>query len=537
MRAEDYLQFGMPSLPDHVASVFKEVRDQAASHTGRNDKHRVLSKARPSRPESLRKYVKDNVRLITVGEYRKFLLKTSRLLKSNDLQITMPDALSDWVNCDNFEVGRQKADLWTWIYKTLLPSALRDPNGYVVPFPYWEGLIPPYRDISEGGIPGNVDPKIEIKIIGSELIRYVAPDILVWEFGVEAIKKANYTIYMVCDETGFTLLRPMDVEGKVIYYTEPWYDTSEFIAVPLPGHIDVDHQESYLHSMFEYFDEFDLTFSDNQAVRVQHAYPKVVMDSIPCKATGCNHGHVKVKDELKPCSECRGTGYIQNPDVYSVLTRPAQMPGEQPNNRPPIEYIFPPTESLNITYEVAFDLLDKGKKTVGIDAIIDASESGVAKKHRLEDYDDMMQALSHGLMTSAVGMLKGVANILLIEGDIEYTVPSTFNLQSISELSEEFKTTHPAIRESLYMSMVEMRVHGNEDELKIHKLALTASPLLTLTEDEVRLRLAAQIYTNFDVWLRDNAVRLARESKNAEDLIRKGREEYERLNRPAGTDS
>lgn len=531
MRVEDYLNAGMPKLPDHVASMFKDVRDQAASHTGRNGKERILAKARPSRPDSLRKYVIDNVRLITVGEYRKFLLKTSRLLKSNDLQLTMPDALIKWSDSSNFVTGHQKTDIWTWVYNVLLPAFLKDPNGYVIPFPYWNDDIPPYRNVPDGGIPKNESPKIDIRIIGSNKIRYVGTGILVWEFGYEVLNKGKHPTYMCCDVDGFTLLRPSIRDNKIEYYGEAWYDTTMFIPVQLPGHLDENHKESYLHSMFEYFDEFDSTFADNQAVRVQHAYPKVVMDSIPCKAVGCTHGQVKVKNELKPCSECRGTGYIQNPDVYSVLTRPALMPGEQGNNRPPIEYIFPPTESLNITYEVAFDLLSKGKKTVGIDTLVDSSESGTAKRHRLEDYDDMMQALAHGLMTCAKGVLESVGHLLMIEGDVTYTVPTTFNLQTISELQEEFNTSLPSIRESVYMAMVESRTHGNTEEMEVHKMALQASPLLIMTDDEIRMRLAANIYKEFDIWLKDNVLRIARTAKDADDVVRIGREEYERLNR------
>lgn len=533
MTAEDYLRFGMPTLSASASSVFREVREQALAHTSRGYKERILSKARPSRPESLKKYVLDNVRLITVGEFRKFLLKTSRLLKSNDLQVHAPEQLLEWSETA-FTVGNKKSDLWTWIYQVLLPAGLKDPNGYVVPMPYWNKDIPPYRPTEDGGIPKNEQVKIDVRIIGSEKIHYVDIDILVWEHGKEVVNKVEQTVYMCADVEGFTLLRPSVVDNKLVYYAEPWYDTDGFMPEPLFGHLDAEHKESYIHSMFEYFDEFDSTFADNQAVRVQHAYPKVIMDQIPCPADGCKGtGKVKSKDGVIDCTTCKGSGYVQNPDVYSVLQRPARMPDETRTPAPPIEYIFPPTESLTITYEVAFDLLSKGNKTVGLDMMIDSAESGISKRHRLEDYDDMMQALAHGLMNCVVGVLESCASMLLIEDVISYTVPHSFNLQTVQELQEEFTKTHQSVRSDIYMAMVEMRTHGNAEAMKLHKLALNSSPLLVLTDDEVRMRLAAQIYTPFDVWFRDNVVRLAEGETTPAAVIEKGRQEYEGLNREA----
>jgi hypothetical protein len=515
MTAEKYLESGMPAMDK---SLYDEVRDQASTHTQRGKQGRVLDSARPNRPDSIKDYVKANTRNITVAEFRKFIMKLSRIMKSNDLQIKYEgDKLSKFLEDNPFDVLGEKKDLWDFIYEKLIPFSFVDPNGALVVLPYWNGDIPPYMEVVDGGIPGNVIPNIAFHLISSKKIRYKSSGILVFEKG----RNEAGTIYMVVDEVGISLLEPFKELDKIKYRVVPWYDTPVFCSISLPGarvhdiEKDFEYKESFVQPFFEFADEFISTFADNQAVRVQHAYPKTIIDAIACPEQGCVSGYLKGQRNAdgKPikCTNCDANGFVTNIDPYGVLRRPATLGEKSPH--PAIEYVFPPIESLRETFIVAFDMLSKGKQAIGLDLIGNETESGVAKKLRLEDFDDMLQALSIQVMNTICSALECAESILEpIETQrkgCEYQIPSSFNIQTASELNAEFNETHLSLRHSVYMSMVEVRTHGNHEAIEAHKIALNAAPVIILTEDELRTRVASGLLSNYDLWLSSNALRIA----------------------------
>lgn len=522
MIAKDFLQLGLPGLPDTLTSRYKEVREQAHTHTMRGKQGRILDKVRPNRPASINRYVKENVRNITMGEYRMILMKLSRIMKANDLRLIYSgEKLTEWVNENPFEVLSSRRSVWDWVYEKILPTSFKDPNALLVAEPYWMGNIPPAADESEGGIPENEVPKVRAKIVPSSHIRGRGLDLVAYWFDTIMIKNLSGVerkaeVLMIVDRMGFNLAVPrLNENGEIIYSLQLWFSLPGVFPVhALPGYRTDDENgeneylESFVQTFFEYGDEFISSFSDNQGVRVQHIAPKYVVDGLQCQAPGCNGGQILQKGgKTTDCKECHGRGISFIIDPYAVMQRAPEPVGADnaKTNRPAIEMIGPPESAIRLGFDISFELLQKGKHSVGLELAGRENESAEAKKLRLEDQDDMIQAYSTLLMVTVSGFLTSVEAILEVEPSnrlgVEYSVPHTFMLQTAEQINQEFTGTHLSVRQSVFLSLVEARTNGNTDMVEIYKIAQNICPWLLYTEDELQTRFASGVIDRFQIYL------------------------------------
>lgn len=530
MLAAEYLTRGMPRASKALVERWRDVREQAQSHTQRGRQGRVVDAARPNRPESIKEYVISNSRNITMGEFRKVVLKLNRILRANDLTITAEGSrISEWLGGSPFRVLNQKADIWRWIYEVLIPRSLEDPNAIYFPWPEYNGEIPPAAPESEGGIPANESPRIKAKMVGSEKIRFYDGDTLVWEMGTYPVRTANgdreEPMYgVVSTEGGYSRLLPMMREDKIVYIEEIWYSQA-FEESPLCNmpafRAEIngeEYQESYAQSFFEYGDEFISSFSDNQAVRLQHAYPKIVIDAIPCPGKGCKNGKVITRSpagvETKTaCSVCGGAGELTNIDPFGVIRRGRRAGSNQGSDTPVVEYITPPTDILSESYRVAFDMLLKGKQVMGLDLLGQEAESGTAKLYRLEDLEDMIQAYATFLLESVTNLLASVEAILVLNPaerqGATYDLPRSFSIQDNSDLAGEMTAVPVHLRKRLFLAMVDS-MHDNDEKIRrIYDIASQAVPSMLYGEEEIKNYFAYGLIDLESIWMRENAVRIA----------------------------
>lgn len=528
MTAYDFLRAGMPGLPEELANRYKEVREQAHTHTMRGKQGRILDKVRPNRPASVNMYVKENVRNITMGEYRMILMKLSRIMKANDLRLIYEgEKLTEWVDSHPFEVLSSKRSVWDWVFEKVLPTSFKDPNALLIAEPYWIDNIPPAAPENEGGIPGTEIPKIRAKIIPSSHIRGRGSSFVAYMFDKIRVKNVSGVerdaeVIMAVDRMGFNLLVPrLDAAGALKYDLQLWFALNDHFPVhALPGYRTDDENgqneylESFVQTFFEYGDEFISSFSDNQGVRVQHIAPKYVVDGLQCQAKGCNGGQVKTKTGTKACDECHGRGISFIIDPYAVMQRKQAMPGEEDkNNRPAIEMIGPPESAIRMGFDISFELLQKGKHSVGLELAGRENESAEAKKLRLEDQDDMIQAYSTLLMVTVSGFLASVEIILNSakpsdSKGVEYSVPHTFMLQTAEQINQEFTGTHLSVRQSVFLALVEARTNGDSDMVEIYNIAKNICPWLLYTEAELQTRFASGVIDRFQVYLTAKVVGL-----------------------------
>lgn len=509
MTGAAYIQAGMPVLDEALAKTYKEIRAQALTHTVRGKQGRVLDSARPNRPDSIRKYVSANARNITTGEFRMLLMKLSRLLKGNDLNYqARGEKLTAWIEDKPFYVNGEPRTIWDWLFERVLPFALRDPNGLLVAIPYHNGNIPPAADVAEGGIPDAILPKVRLELVSSAKIRYRGSDMTVVEWfkvDVGTEYRREVPTYLVFTTNAIEILVPFVEETAIKYRSEPWWmNTGGICAHALPGYrvedpeTEIEYLESFAHSFFEYGDEFVSMFADNQAVRVQHFYPKYIVDSIACP-TCSGQGQVSVKTggtiKASKCDSCMGTGNITAIDPYAILQRKESLMDDKAATTKPIDVLLPAIDAIKVGYDLTFDILLKGKHSMGLELAGRENESAEAKKLRMEDLDDMMQTIATLMMVTVVSSLESVERLLEFSEEgrkgVTFTVPGTFIIQTPASINEDFKTTHHSVRQMVFENLVEAKTNGDETLKGIYRLAVKICPEILLTEDEIKSRMAA----------------------------------------------
>ena len=539
MNTEAYIKSGLPTVSEERSKMWQAVRDQAASHTGRGNLDRITDIQRPNRSESLKKYAKDNSRHFTMGEFRKITYKLSRIIRNLEIEFNYLPEIKEWIESRPFVILSQRRDIWDWINEILIPKSLTDPNAVLIAWPYYNGEIPPADPEELGGIPENKEVNIGYKIIGSKKIRYIDPDTLVFNFGEKKIsrdrRETTEPVYMmVSRDDGYIMLEPeISQEGKVVYFPRPWF------ALPLKGTIystmvgtrceadedsELDYQESFAHPAFEYFDEAIASFQDSQAVRTMHAYPKMIIDTLPCPAK-CKKGKVTVYKEgqeiEEDCKVCgpNGDGTLKNVDPYGVITRPQGFSKDGPIS-PVIEFKTPPSESLRFLYDISFDLILRGQQVMGLNLLGQEAESGTAKLYRLEDLEDMIQAFTAQLGVTVTSFLDTVTEIRTI-GRIStgntISTPRTFSVQSPADMVKIMEGVPDTMRSRAFESAIRAIFDGDISEVNAHLIALEVEPFLISTTNELKEFFGLGLVTDYTIWARMNVVKYVKEGLNIEN--------------------
>lgn len=526
MRISDYITRGMPEMASPYFENWKIVRDQAATHTIRGRQSRIQDVKRPNRPTALKEYVSENARNITMGEFRLILLKLSRIIRSTDLRINIDsDPVKTWNSQKPFKILGQNRDIYDYIYEAIIYKSLVDPNAVLIPWPTQSSGIRPAAPVNLGGLPETELPLVEPLLIGSKDIRFRDSSTIVWELEEIQVDKGREMMYgFLSQEDGFYRLIPYKEDGKIRYRGELWFFKA-FRSSPislLPGFRveadGVEYQESFAQPFFEYGDEFISAFGDNQAVRDQHAFPKVVIDEIPCPEKGCKNGYIvsyengeeKKKTE---CAVCHGHGVITNLDPYQILRR-KRVVGKDSTPTPLMEYVTPPVEILKESFTVAFEMLKKGKQAIGLSLLGSEQESGIAKLYRLEDLEDLLQAYTGSMLIGIVSFLNSVDEILnpkYKEESISYVLPRSFALHNVADLSDILKGIPDSLRGRTYDNIVELLYEGDKAATIAHTTARIVEPLLMYSLEEVKNLFAIGLVTSESIYSRSHAEEFTKE--------------------------
>lgn len=531
-------EFYNQELP--IFDKWKEVRVQAAGHMLRQSVTHLYDIVRPNEPEEVRDYRENVHRDITSEGPWKFISKVTRIFLDNGIRPDpdkMSEALKDYLNAGPFYTsGVNDFDIEEFIYQVLLPFMIEDPNGYLVPLPFNEFSpnIAPARPEEEGGISPLDRIAIKSILITSQSVVYLGDKVLAWKAGEMAYdsKGSKAPFYFMVDDREFIIYYPTrDGEGgKVTYIAEVWFfhglgyvpaaqmggimTRFKEEATKSPDEINFYH-ESFLWPYFNYADEFLSSFSDNQAVRIQHAYPKAVMKPIPCTNPDCKDGTVRIREPESgkiirnaSCGTCQGSGYLTNPGPYKVLIK-EDLPGVA-DTGPVLEYISPPPDILQHSWDVSFNLLTMAKKSIGLDLLENVTESGVAKSMRLDDLRDFLWNVANSLTKITRSHLRSIEYLLNIEVEdqVEPSVylPQVIHFTNRSLLKEEATSAIFADRVKSNLLYLRQKYRDDEVSFKIYSIAYNYAPLLALDTGETSQALAIGSYSPDDILKRDHII-------------------------------
>lgn len=522
-----------------VAVRWEQVRRQAINHALRIERNSLFDVSFPNETEEIKNY-RDSVRRdITTSGVRRFISKLSRIFIESGIEpdpSTLSDQLSEWLNADPFEMIERSVDLSVFAYEILLPSAIIDPNAIVVPFPIngRRPEIPPSVPASEGGLPANQPVTIKPTVISSDMIVAKTVNVVSWEAGMVSVKlpgrqrPETFPFYIVADRQNFYRWVPDRYEkGELRYRLELWY-FHNIGAVPveslggylteavIDGQFVSHYYESFIVSFFHLADEVVTSFSNDQAVRIQHVHPKMIMSQIPCGEPSCDRGKIKIRDNdgkvtgIKDCSNCDGSGYIKNPGPYQVLVRPNAAANPDAAKLPVLEYVTPPSDSIEHSFSVPWSLLEKANRSIGLDLLLNEGvESGTAKLLRLDDLHDILRQIASAFFGMIERFLWKCESLLVVNPDRRsyptIQIPTTLTFKDATTLKEQAQTALPVDRFDSTMEFIRKKYRDDPTRVWVYEMAIKWSPLLLVPENEMRLSTAAGAYSADDLKRRDVA--------------------------------
>lgn len=545
--------------PD-LNEYWTRVQRQASRHMRRLQVNALYDIARPNESDEIKDY-RDNVRRdITIEGTWSWISKVSRIFVEHGItldQSTVSDSLKEWLASGPFRIAGRAVDMTSFIYELILPLMLEDPNGVILPLPTVpdDPMLAPIKGVqpNEQVYPINI-------IVPSGKIRYISNEIFAWVAGDWKIDDKNTApYYFVVDHEQYVRYIPVKRDNSQTadrskrnrtgfdYEIHPWYP-HEMGELPInvfggvisrPGDIEYYEEtksqynevplyyESFLRNYFELSDEVVIAFSDNQAVRLQHNYPKMVMAQIPCPNSECKGGNVAnylpdgTRDGHSVCPTCHGKEYIDNPGPYNVLVREDGASTGITDNRPTLEFVTPPTDILKHSYEVPWDLFTRAKRTVGLDLLENVNESGVAKALRLGDLNDILRKVAHNFFNVISRHLGFVEALLIIEEDQRkkprLRMPTDLQYRSQDMLEEEAKEALPADRFQAQMDFYSKKYISDPVLHKVYELTLSYAPILLNTQEEIKDNLAWGVYQTEDLFKKDHAFIIFKEMSESMD--------------------
>ncbi len=523
-----------------VQDVRLLVKRQAMRHTRRMAANPLFDQQRPNEPEIIKKYRNGIKRMLSKDGYDRWCSKVGRIIEGAGLIIdrqTLNENTAEYLATEPLTYMWQYSGIQEYFLRQIIPYCIEDPNAMIVTFPYNPDFpeIPLSRPINEGGLPPNITPAIRLDVIPVEDIIYTdESEFLYYGFEVDIpwgdageTKRERVQFQWTANEV-FIWYPSYNSRYELTYTQELWY-LHEFGFLPInfmPGRLSISedgnyYNESYLHPYFEYADEFSAAYSDVQANRVSHLYPKVVMTEMPCPGKGCKGGKVKTINKLgepdvKDCDTCSGTGIIKDGGPFSVIVQKAStgMDGEAKNANP-YQYVTPPTEVFNIAWEKTFELLERGKRSVGLDLLLNMNESGVAMEHRLEDLEDLLKDFAGALIDTMEVCLECMDALLNVNPESRKAPkiirPKKFDIKTALGHKMDYDNTLPFDRYNSALTLIQNKYRGDDVKSKVYKEAFKYAPELLLSEQEFSVRLASGIYQTINAIKRDYTVMLITE--------------------------
>lgn len=358
--------------PDQIKHE-QRVFDQALRHNVWIEKIDIIKNKFPNENEEVQKYRANNKRQFTKEVPRKAVQGVVKVLSNITLFVDSNNAkFNTWVNSLPFYFQSNKTNFVDWSINTVIPYSFIDPNGIIVPVP---------RFISE------FEPiEIETKIVpfNEHWISNDGDYALIFQTGKREflyVDKSEWWVVKVGNE----------LTSEFLYS----HNLGELPLVNLPGLYAFDHEtnkpynDSLLGSTYEYLDESLVSFTTDQAVRLK-MNSILIRPGLTCKTC---HGEttIKVDGKVKDCHACGGSGLAKRPsDLDDFVVPPADA--IQGDGKIPVkpEYINPETSVAEFHSKTWKEYLFEAKRSIGIDALIDKSESGEAMKKRLGAFEEFI---------------------------------------------------------------------------------------------------------------------------------------------------
>ena len=502
---------------------------QVITHTRRVDSD-LIDRQRPNESAEVKAYRAQNVRRFSNDILTKLFSYLGKTLEEANIHLQdSSDTLNAWLESKPFTLLGAQVDVFEYYYKYLIKHGMERANDAVLSFPYnsQDSTLPPTQ------LSANVRVGVQPLIVPFEKFVYIPTidyNVFAWIGGRMKMQKGGIIDwYYIVDNKTYYTYKPTNVfRDKVrVYELEIWYfhdsgiDGTNILPVAFMAGIltntpngEEQYNESFIRGACEYFDEFMVRFSDNQVVNTRFSHPvKIVNGDIGCKTCSAK-GQItteKIINGLKQltsstCGSCNGSGRSNDSPAGTVYAENKGI--EAASNRPLIEYLAADSNLLKLNKEDTFSFLKMGANALGVDLLIDTSESGEAMKMRMRPTAFFMESIAKGFLGQVMNSQLFFTECLLqsnrgVRKMPHVTLPKSYELETIDDKIETVNTTFAADKYNAMVEVIETKYKGNGRKIRVENLKLSYSPLWTLSSEEITERIALGIYERNDIIKRD----------------------------------
>lgn len=336
----------------------------------------VIKDKFPNESSVIQDYRNANKRQFTKEITRKIHQGIVSVLTQIQIEVvSLNEKFNTWFNSKPFWYNNSKFDFIPWSINVAIPYSLIDPNAIFIPFPVFKGLNTVIEVIPQI-IPYNkkwIDPAGEYMVIINDVGFYVVDKFEWWQ----VVKKGN--------NYEWTLIYTHNL-GELPYENLPSLSSFDVST-------NRSYGESIISSTYELLDEAAVSHTSYQAIKLK-MQNILVRPGISCKT--CNgEGTILESGDTRriDCGGCGGTGLAKRVTDHEDLTiKASDLFGSDGKILQPY-YLSPDTSCAEFLKQDHEDLMLLSKKSVGIDALIDKSESGEAMKKRLGTFEEFISYL------------------------------------------------------------------------------------------------------------------------------------------------
>lgn len=443
----------------------------------------------PNENDKVQKYRNSNKRQFTKEVPRKAIQGVISVLSSIPIKVESQNAkFNTWFESLPFFFKSDKIDFYRWSINSLIPYCFIDPNAVLIPFPLFKSEFDTVG-INPLVIPYNrryVDSNGEILIILDE-------------------GKRNF---WVSDKQELYYVEVGQTNTYNLIYT---HALGELPFTYLPGISSFDEEtkktynESILSATYEYLDESLVSFTTDQAVRVK-MNSILIRPGFVCQA--CNGSTLETSAEGKSvdCKSCKGTGLAKRPSDLDDFIVP---PGDsfQGDGKIPIkpEYINPDTGVAEFHSKTWKEYLNEGKKSIGIDALIDKSESGEAMKKRLASFEEFISYLIYLTYKSSCTKFFELVHKLLNKNESDWkdfpniVTPRRIEIKTPEILKQNFNEAIGAEKIQAAMEYYESLYADNPVMIRAMRLLLEYYPASIEKNEDLQNLSILGVYTSREI--------------------------------------
>lgn len=500
-------------INDNKIPEIKQVLSQGLPHSYRINDNKIIDSLRPlERPET-KEWRKENQRNFTHEVISNLITESLAVIKPLGINYTAKnDDLDYLINDKKFKFITEEIGFSELLYDCIYPMSIADPNLKVIIFPY----------IAENKeIPPNLKSdktkqiSADIKIVPSELIKTIPnTDLFVFTGGkkkykLDGIAEKEEYFYWLYDDKSIYKIEPLSYkDGKIIYKFELWYEMGfkavyTAIGVTSKTKEGIIYQESIAREAYPHLDEAMGVKSDHQFSLTRSTYQTLVMPELSCGECG-GQGSILAEEGgqiiSKQCKSCKGTMKQSNPGIADKLIIPsAQYEGDRGAGNAKPYYLSPDISGVQYIGNYAYDCIERGALSLGLNSLVKTSESGEAMKMRLTKWENKVNVIYDKLITLIENLLNGYAKTLNIDGTINVIREQRIGIKTPELLLKNFQDSLPIEKTNAALNYLESK-YGNDAKLmKIFKYVIYKYPITCMDAAQIQYYVALNIYTNDDI--------------------------------------